>query len=130
MPGVGINWWALLMAALVNIAIGAVWFSPRLFGARKAQVKAAQPRGVLTYTAIMVASLIQTWIFVHFVRYAGSITFWEGVVTGFWLWLGLVVITGLIYHLFENRNRKLWRIYAGYFLLTMLINGGLLAAWR
>jgi len=31
---------------------------------------------------------------------------------------------------FEGRSWHLWKINAGYFLVVLLINGGLLAAWR
>jgi hypothetical protein len=52
------------------------------------------------------------------------------VVTGFWLWLGFVAVTVAVSIVFERRSWMLWKINAGYFLLVLLINGGLLAILR
>ena len=32
MPSVDINWWAVLAAAVINMVIGAIWYSPSGFG--------------------------------------------------------------------------------------------------
>jgi hypothetical protein len=74
--------------------------------------------------------LVQAWILVHFVRYGGALSFIRGAEIGFFLWLGFVCITSLVHQVFEGRPWRLWQINAGYFLVVLLINGGLLAAWR
>ena len=134
MPGVNINWWAVVVAAAINMAIGAAWYSPALFGKKWAHLlgkKVGDMGDANTgYMVAAVGALAQAWILAHFVTYAGDLTFWKGAVSGFWLWLGFVAIImagGLV---FEGRPWKLWNINAGYYLLVLLINGGLLAAWR
>jgi hypothetical protein len=52
------------------------------------------------------------------------------MVTGFWIWLAFVAITMATNYMFESRPWKLWQINTGYFLVVLLINGGLLAAWH
>lgn len=125
MPSVFINWWALLAAVLVNIIIGIFWFSKSGFGERRS--KAA---GSPAYAVMVITALIQAWILVHFVRYAGALSFLKGAETGFFLWLGFVAASCLAYHMYDGRSWRHWRTAAGYFLAVMLINGGLLAAWR
>jgi len=77
-----------------------------------------------------VGALLQSWILVHFVQYAGSTTVKEGAITGFWLWLAFVAVVMAGAYVFEGRPFKLWKINAGYFLVVLVANGALLAAWR
>jgi hypothetical protein len=133
MPSVDVNWWAVLAAAVINMVIGAIWYSPSGFGKSWMKVTGHKMGGGSPNTAYAVSTigaLLQAWILVHFVRYAGSTTFWKGAWTGFWLWLafvGVVMATNIV---FEGRDWKIWKINAGYFLVVLVINAGLLAAWR
>lgn len=131
MPSVDINWWAVIAAAVINMTAGSVWYLPNVFGKAWEKAAHAKMRGDnIAYPLMALGALVQAWIMVHFVRYAGSITFLKGVVTGFWLWLAFVAIIMMTAVLFEGRSWKLWRINAGYWLVVLAINGGLLAAWR
>jgi hypothetical protein len=132
MPNVDINWAAVLVAALINMVTGSLWYSKALFAKPwiKLTGKKDMEGGGVGYAVAMAGALVQAWIMAHFVVYASSNTFWEGVVTGFWLWLGFVAITTATNIVFEGRPWKLWQINAGYFLVVLLINGGLLAAWH
>ena len=134
MPSVDINWLAIVVAALVNMAIGSVWYSKSLFGKEWAKLTGRKLQdmsgGGTGYVVAAVGALLQAWIFAHFVRYAGSDTFWKGLVTGFWLWVAFVAVVAAVHLVFEGRSWMLWKINAGYFLVVLLINGGLLASWR
>ena len=132
MPGVEVNWWAVLAAAVFNVAAGSIWFgfvgkSSRKLTSKKADRLAA---GDPAIWLIFACSLAQAWVLVHFVRYAGSLTFWQGAETGFWLWLGLIAMTALVNHLFEGRARQSWRAGMLYLLIVLVADSGLLAAWR
>jgi uncharacterized protein DUF1761 len=134
MPSVHINWLALVVAALINMVIGSLWYSKAGFGKPWAKVTGRHPGemggGNWAYAITTVGSLLQAWILLHFVRYAGALSFPRGAEIGFFLWLGFVAITSLVHHTFEDRPWRLWQINAGYFLVVLLINGGLLAVWR
>jgi hypothetical protein len=132
MPGVDINWAAVLVAALINMGVGSLWYSKALFAKQwvKLTGKKDMEGGGVGYAVAMAGALLQAWIMAHFVAYASSTTFTDGVVTGFWLWLGFVAVTTATNIVFEGRSWKLWQINAGYFLVVLIINGGLLAAWR
>jgi len=134
MPSVHINWIALVVAALINMVIGTIWYSKAGFGKTWAKATGKHPgemgNGNLGYVLTAAGSLVQAWILVHFVRYGGALSFIRGAEIGFFLWLGFVAITSLVHQVFEGRPWRLWQINAGYFLIVLLINGGLLAAWR
>lgn len=134
MPEVDINLWAVLVAAAVNMVVGAIWYSKSLFGKEWAKLvgrKLEEMSGSgMGYAVATVGALVQAYILAHFVQYAGSTSFIDGVVTGFWLWLGFIAVATAVNLVFEGRSWALWKINAGYFFVVLLINGGLLAAWR
>jgi hypothetical protein len=134
MPTVDVNWLAIIAAAVINMVVGAVWYSKPLFAKEWSKLTGRKMEdmggGGVGYGVAAVGALLQAWILVHFVRYAGDTTFWKGLVTGFWLWLGFVAVATAVNMVFEGRSWHLWKINAGYFLIVLLINGGLLAAWH
>lgn len=133
MPEADVNNVAILVAAIVTMAIGAVWYSSILFGKSWMKLmgkKAEELGGANTgYLVAGLGALVQAYILAHFVDYTGATTFSEGATTGFWLWLGFVAVTMAINIVFEGRNWRLWQINAGYFLAALMVTGGLLAAW-
>jgi hypothetical protein len=134
MPSVDVHWLAVIVAAVVNMVVGAVWYSKPLFAKEWSKLTGRKMEdmggGGMGYGVAFVGALIQAWILAHFVVYAGSTSFTDGLVTGFWLWLGFVAVATAVNMVFEGRSWHLWKINAGYFLVVLLINGGLLAAWR
>ncbi len=134
MPSVDINYLAVVIAAVVNMIVGAVWYSPALFAKQWVALtgrKLEDMKGAGSgYAIAAVGALVQAWVLVHFVRYAGSTTAVDGAMTGFWLWVGFVAVTMGVNTVFSGRRKKLWVIDSGYFLVVLLINGALLAAWH
>jgi hypothetical protein len=133
MPGVEINWWAVVVAAIVNMIIGSIWYAPQGLGKTWMKLtghKMGQGSANAGYAISALGALVQAFILVHFVRYAGAITLVKGAEVGFWLWLAFVAIVMATNTVFEGRPWKLWALNAGYFLAALVINGALLAAWR
>lgn len=134
MPDVDINWLAVVAAAAINMVVGYVWYGKYLFGKEWSKLSgkkmAEMGSGPSSYALTALGALVQAYILSHFVVYTASTTFSEGAVTGFWLWLGFVAVTMAVNIVFEGRSWSLWKINAGYFLVVLLINGGLLATWH
>jgi hypothetical protein len=135
MLGIEINYLAVGVAALINMVIGAFWYSPLLFatewmrhvGKTSDDLKTGGSRG---YLIAAVGALLQAYIFAHFIQYAAATTWQEGAITGFWLWLGFVAVTSAVNSTFAGRPWGLWKIDSGYFLVGLVINGALLAVWQ
>lgn len=134
MPDVDIKWAAVIVAALVNMVVGSLWYSRSGLGKEWMKLTGRKMEemtgGGTGYAIAAVGALVQSYILAHFVAYAAANSFAEGMVTGFWLWLGFVAIVSAVHYSFEGRSWKLWKINVGYFLVVLLINGGLLAAWH
>ncbi|OVE78971.1 hypothetical protein BVY00_01565 [bacterium G20] len=134
MPSVDVHWLAVIAAAVVNMVVGMVWYSKAVFGKEWSKLTGRKMEdmggGGSGYAVAAVGALLQAWILAHFVAYAGSSTFIKGAITGLYLWLGFVAVVAAVNLVFEGRSWHLWKINTGYFLVVLLINGGLLAAWR
>ena len=139
MPSVDINWVALIIATIVNMVVGFVWYSPALFAKEWSKLTGRKMDemgdGTKGYVITTVGAFVQAFILLHFVAYVANFypTYSDmavGLMTAAWAWLGFVAIPQAVNTIFEGRRKKLWAINAGYFLVVLLINGVILASWR
>ncbi len=135
MPHVDINYLAVVVAAAINMVVGAVWYSPALFAKQWSALVGRKMEDMRKnagpgYAISAVGALLQAWILSYFVSYAQADTAVKGAVVGFWLWVGFVAITQGVNTVFAGTRKKLWAINTGYFLVVLLINGALLAVWH
>jgi len=134
-----INYAAVAASAAGYWVLGALWYSPLLFarpfialkGWTPEEVAAVQAASHATEIGVAFAgSLVLAYVLAHCVKFTGAETARGGMLTGFWLWLGLVLTTNLDTVLFEGRPLGLYLINNGYHLAGMLSMGALLAVWR
>ncbi len=138
MPYDGINWLAILVAAIVPMALGALWYSPMLFakqwmkliGKTEEEIKKASSNPAAMYGVTFIATLVMAYIMDHLIHNNGSATFFEGMRYGFALWLGFVVTTHLASVTFEFKPKGLYYINMAYNLVCFVLMGGILATWR
>jgi hypothetical protein len=137
---VDVNWLAVVVAAGINMVIGALWYSPVLFakpwtklvGKKMEDLQGNAGPG---YGVAVVGALLQAYILRHFVAFAAGAypTYSDvmiGFLTGLWLWLGFVAVVGAVNTVFAGRPWKLWAIDTGYFLVVLVANGILLSVWH
>jgi hypothetical protein len=128
------NHLAILVAAIVQWILGALWYS--LFFVKpwmalvghKPDPKAKGP--VLSMIVSFIGGLILSFVLAHVVLWSGSTTIACGVLVGFICWLGFIAMPLLSETMYECRSYTLFAINAGYWLAVLLISGGLLAAWQ
>ncbi len=136
MIDVPINYWAILVAAIVNMAVGMVWYAPPVFGALQMKVlglhdgdKGAKKDMWKTYGFSAVSSLVLSYILAHFVGYVGAQTVLDGFQAAFWIWLGFVVTTNAASVVYERRPFQAYLINMGFKLVSLAIMGAILAEW-
>jgi len=134
MNDVTISYWAVLVAALINMAVGAIWYSQAMFAQQWSELigrkmTAMRANAGPGYGVALVAALVQAFVLAHFVQYAGASGIISGAETGLVAWLGFVATTSAANTVFAGRPWKLWAIDAGYFLVVLVINGAVLAIW-
>src|SRR4051812_19759619 len=104
-----LNYLAILTAAILNMAIGALWYSPLLFarpwmsltGFKESDIAAKRKSARSGYAASTAASLVMAFILANFVQYTGARNFFQGAVTGLWCWLGFTAAAILPGYFFE-----------------------------
>jgi len=135
MKEIPINFWAVLVAAVAKMVVGAIWYSPPLFagpwraliGISEADMKAVLGKAM---AVDFVGSLIMAFVLVHAVVYAGATTAVLGAAVGFLNWLGFVATVTIAQVTYERRPFRLFLINNGALLIALVIMGAILAVWR
>ncbi len=136
-----LNYFAILVAAIVNMVIGSLWYGP-VFG------KAWMSMTGLTYDSMkgmamkpwqamslgFIAALVMNYMLAHSLVFTSAYTQTAGasagLMTGFCAWLGFVAPVTLGVVLWEGKPWKLWILNAGYYLVVLLAAGFVLGSWQ
>ena len=137
MEVISINYLAVLVAALVNMGIGALWYSPLLFGKMWMRMTgiSAENMGKMgrsvwqAYASSFVGALVMAYVLAHIIDFAEATTAIAGIAGGFWCWLGFVATTSLATVFFERRSWDLYLLNNAYNLVALMAMGALLATW-
>ena len=131
-----INHLAIIVAAVVFFAIGAVWYNvfskPWLEGIGKTMDQLARENGgsplpyIVGFIAIVIMCYTLGWIVQRgLTRSAGN-----GALTGATVAFGIVGAALALYYGFEARGITLWLINAGYVVVGLVISGAIIGGWR
>ncbi len=142
MVQVPINYLAVIVAAVANMVLGFLWYGPlfgkqwmALMGMTKEKMDAEKAKGGMwkVYLLAFIGSLVMAFILDHAIIFAGSylgVSGWSaGLQGGFWNWLGFIAPVTLGSVLWEGKSWKLWFLMNGYYLLSFLIMGSIVALW-
>ena len=144
MVQVYVNYLAVLIAAIANMALGFLWYGPlfgktwmALMGMTKEQMEAGKAKmkseGWKIYGLAFIGSLVMAYVLSHSLTFASSYLqmtgLQAGLMVGFWSWLGFVAPVTLGTVLWEGKPWKLWILINGYYLVALLIMGSILVYW-
>jgi hypothetical protein len=135
MVDVNLNWWAVVFAAVVNMAVGAAWYSPALFGKQWVKLLGKKMSDIkggagVAYGITTVAAIMQTFILALLVQNLGATSTSDGAALGLLLWLGVAATTSISDYVFSNRPLTLWALNQGYYVVVLMANGAILAVWQ
>lgn len=134
----GVNYLAVLVAAIVNMLIGAIWYSHSLFGKSWMELAGIRPEDTekrasgakRAYSWTFVASLLMAYALARILWYAQAQSVVGGALIGLLAWLGFVATAVGTNYLFEGRPCRLYAINTGYTLVSLIVMGTILGAWR
>jgi hypothetical protein len=128
------NHMAVLVAAVIQWVLGALWYSlffVKPWMALTGHQQSERPKGAVLYMiGSFFGGLLLAFVVAHFVLWSGAATIGGGLFVGFICWLGCVAVPLFFETLYERRPFALFAINSGYWLLSLLISGGLVAAWH
>jgi membrane protein YdbS with pleckstrin-like domain len=135
MEQIQINHWAVIVCAVANLALGALWYSPLLFykawknenKLSNEMLKKTNPAKVYGITCIL--SLVTSYNMAFFLGDANTDPAW-GATAGFLTGFGFAAMLFTIVALFEMRSWKYTFINGGYITVYFTLIGWILGAWR
>jgi hypothetical protein len=138
----GVNYFAVLVAAVAAWFAGAVWYMTlakpwvAALGRTMEQFKAEQaenagkPRAMVPFLLAFVAELIMAWALAGTLAHLGpgQVTLRNGIVAALFLWLGFVITTMVVNNAFSGRKPMLTAIDGGHWLVVLLLMGAIIGA--
>ncbi len=131
-----LNLWAVLVVWLVNVVVGAFWYSPVAFGKRWEKhtgidmLKIPEKEATRIIGFVALSAIIQAFTLAVIIHSLEATTATQGLVIGLVLWFGLVTATTVGVTLYSRRSWKFLWLNSSYFLLVMSINSVILAVWQ
>ena len=131
------NYLAVVVAAVAAFVVGAVWYSPLLFGKAYMEVRGMNPGAMADMRppagellGEFAKNLVIAFVLAHFVVRLG-VGDWKGAVQlGLWVWVGFqaMLLMGAVLH--EKMPWMLYAIHAGDALVKTLSMTVILGVWR
>lgn len=135
---ISINYLAILGAGMSSMIIGALWYSPYLFGNiwrklsgmtdEKIEQAKSQSTGKL-YAINFIATLIMSFVLAHFAKIWEAESIYDSWRLAFLLWLGFIVTTALGSVLWEKKPVRLYLINVAYYLIALFVMAIILVLW-
>jgi hypothetical protein len=131
----GINYLAILIAAIAGWLVGAAYYmalgkqwvaaqgsTMEAFKARQAALKGTSAAW-LPFALAFLANLAMAWVLAGMVGHLGVVTVRSAVISALFAWAGFVVTTILVNNAFSGRRYALTAIDAGHWLLALIAIG-------
>lgn len=132
----GMNYMAIVIAAVFGFLFGAIWYGAfgnawlSALGKTKEQLAASGNRKFLPFVISFICLLVMAFVLAGTIGHLGpgQVTPKNGVISGAFIWVGFVLTTILTNNAFEGAKPSLTLINAGHWLGVLLIQG-LIIGW-
>ena len=137
----GVNVWAVLVAAVATMVVGFVWYSPALFANSwmklmgydandKEKIAEMQKSAGPSYFMSLIASILAAFVLGKLISVSGFSNAVDGLKIGLVVWLGFVTTVQFTNALFSRQRNRLYMINTGYQLVSYVVMGTIMGAWR
>jgi hypothetical protein len=130
-----VNFLSIIVAALAYMALGALWYSPILFGKPwtagigKTKEQIASDFSPINYLLALITSFIAAYGIARLMIWTGRSTVYDGIVIGLLVGICFVMSSMGVNDLFEGRPRGLTVINVLYHIAGFIIIGIIIGAW-
>lgn len=132
-----INYAAVLVSAIASTVVGALWYSPLLFGKLWMRLSgfsgAAMPEKsdvAKLYAASFMADIVTAGAVAILINAVNTFTVGEGLSLALLVWLGFVATTTLGTVLWERKPIALYILNNAFKLVSILIMAVILSVWQ
>ncbi len=135
LAGFPVNYPAVGVSVLATILVGALWYSPLLFGSLWTEAhgysqEQARAMAGRAFVVSLFCYSVMAFVLAMLLSYTGASTALQGAFVGFLVWIGFLAPLGLTSHMFSEKPLAIYLIDAGYQLVYAVVMGVILAAWR
>ncbi len=129
----------VIVAAIIFVIISSFWHSSFMFKKvlmklknnnlpkKPGRKKKLKPIRKIKYLYDFLICLVIAYVLSLLEILAGVVSFWDGVLFGFIIWLGFIGTFQMFQVVFDRKPFKLFIIENGLYLLNLMIIGGVLA---
>lgn len=137
MPVSPVNYLAVLVSGIVIFILGGAWYSPALFAKRwvalqgrtEEELRANGPTAG-KFLSVFVCGVLSAWALAVLLNHIAHPSPVRGALLGVLAWIGFTGATSFGSYMFSGRPRALWAIDSGYYLVSFVVAGIILGAWR
>lgn len=126
-----INPLAVLIAGLVHMVLGLMWFTPKLFGNTWVELTGKEMKPATQWIAAgIIGHLVMALVLAMIVNLANATTLVGGIIVGIVICLGFVAPLEIGELIWEKIPFKLFMIRVGNQLVGLSLAGAILAVWQ
>jgi hypothetical protein len=131
------NFITLFVAAIVQMGIGFIWYSPKVFGKQwlkylaitQHELEERQKKMGFKFVLAFLLALVQAFV-IDLLLGSIRVNWWlGGILVGFWLWLGLALVILANSYIYENKPIGYVILQAGYQLVAIVTMSWYLAVF-
>jgi hypothetical protein len=127
----GINYLAVLVACIVHIVTGLIWFRPELFGNEWAKLTGKELTPAKKWLIPgLIGHLLMVFVLVILIKLTHATTGLGGLLIGLLAWIGFVVPMESGELVWEKIPFKLFLLRTGNQLIGLVVSGFILGAWQ
>ena len=126
-----INYLAVLVAWIVHIVMGLIWFRPELFGNEWSKLTGKELKPAKKWLIPgLIGHLLMIFVLVILIKLTNSTTGFSGMLIGLLTWIGFVVPMESGELVWEKIPFRLFLLRTGNQLIGMAVSGFILGAWQ
>ena len=129
----GLNWLAIIVAAIVFFGLAAIWYQPKVMGKRWMEAAGVDPSSdgpkPVFFVATFVAYLVMATVLAMIARGTGASSFGEGLVLGLLTGVAFVALQAMVNAIAEGRSRWIVRANGGIGIIGHTVMAVIVTTW-
>lgn len=131
----GLNYFAIVVAAVVSFMFGWLWYGVLLskqwldaVGKSEKELKGDGGPSPIPFVIAFIAQLVMAWMLAGIIGHLGpgEVTLGNGLISAFFVWLGFVITTLAVNYTFQGAKAALTLIDGGHWLCVLLLQGAVI----
>jgi len=131
----GLNYFAIVVAAVVSFMFGWLWYGvlfPKQWmdavGKTEAEIKGEGGQSPVPFVIAFIAQIIMAWMLAGIMGHLGpdEVTLRNGAIAAVFVWFGFVITTLTVNNAFQGSKTALTLIDGGHWLGVLLLQGAVI----